>query len=172
MIDVKVAALKIAQLNAQELYESAELIGSFLVAWYLKAKDNNPATANVLVLYADSLFGLGKFQRAAKYYRVALRTNRGPKASSHRTRSRETAHRSSGGVDSSSAKFEVKVRYKIHKCFMKLQDFRAALAVLEKIPVPARTAYTQIAMARLYKNQGVSRSAVRCYKEALLKNPY
>lgn len=89
----------IKNLNDSELYESAELLGSFVVSKSAKSRYSSRAYALYVVAvvlhsnsylemdhhhqsiqktyrYADSLFGLQEFRRSQKYYKMALKSKK------------------------------------------------------------------------------------------------
>jgi len=173
----------IKNLNDSELFESAEILGSFVVSKTGKSKHANRS----YTLYADALFGLCEFRRSQKYYKMALksrkyvvkattstptrlltrrRANSAPMARNTPAKRKKREVSSSEDVES-----EAMLRFKIHKCLKRMNDDRGALAALEKIPSSSRDPKILIAMGKLYEKRGVQRQAIRVYRQALSMNP-
>ncbi|KAK7494010.1 hypothetical protein BaRGS_00014668 [Batillaria attramentaria] len=66
---------------------------------------------------------------------------------------------------------EVDVKYKLYQCHMKLKETGEALLALESISTKQRTAKINLALARLYQQDGRDRSALTSYKEVLREHP-
>merc|ERR1711933_155201 len=61
------------ELLHQGVYESAEIMGNFLLSWMSTTNGLSPAArVQYLLTYAESLVGKGEYVRAVSYYRQAL----------------------------------------------------------------------------------------------------
>ena len=152
---------EIKNLNENELFESAEILGSFIVSKTSKTKHASRAYS----LYGDALYGLSEYRRSQKYYKMALNSRKyiikGQTSSMHTrllTRRRANsapnratpAKRKKTSSSSEETESEASLRFKIHKCLKKINDNRGALAALEKIPSSSRDPKILIAMGKLY----------------------
>ena len=176
---------EIKNLNENELFESAEILGSFIVSKTSKTKHASRAYS----LYGDALYGLSEYRRSQKYYKMALNSRKyiikGQTSSMHtrlltRRRANSAPNRatpakrkktSSSSAIAEETESEASLRFKIHKCLKKVNDNRGALAALEKIPSSSRDPKILIAMGKLYEARGVQRQAIRVYRQALSMNP-
>ncbi|XP_032238300.2 anaphase-promoting complex subunit 7 [Nematostella vectensis] len=154
-------------LHEAGLHSSAQLLASFLLSINEQASThdkqdvNNMANKHQLMVYfADSLFKEEHYRRAVHYYTKALQLR---KAISKN----KTKLSSQSGLAP-----EVDVKYKAYKCHISLKEPKEALAMLEGITQRQRTPKVNIALAKLYRHQGMERSALSCYKEVLRQCPF
>lgn len=66
---------------------------------------------------------------------------------------------------------EVDIKYKIHLCCLALKQRKGAADILQSIPARQRTPKIYMALGNIYKEVGMERSAVTCYKEVLRECP-
>jgi anaphase-promoting complex subunit 7 len=66
---------------------------------------------------------------------------------------------------------DVVIRFKIYRCCIALREVKAAMEMLQSIPARSRTPKINMALANLYKDGGMERSAITCYKEVLRECP-
>ncbi|KAG6428114.1 hypothetical protein SASPL_112363 [Salvia splendens] len=136
------------------------------------------SSAQIMVLFGDSLFRGKEFRRVIQVYRQALQYHKIlPKQSASTTpttRSTLAASNRSSSPNSSntSAINENEVKFKIATCHSSLGDNRAALAEMEGIPSKSRNLEMNLMMAKLYRNSRHTRAAIGCFKECLRNCPY
>jgi anaphase-promoting complex subunit 7 len=63
--------------------------------------------------------------------------------------------------------FYADIKYQIHVCHVNLKQSHQAIVVLQSIPGKLRNAKINMALAKLYQQGGMERSAIACYKEVL-----
>ncbi|EFN88825.1 anaphase-promoting complex subunit 7 [Harpegnathos saltator] len=118
---------------------------------------------HVYVYYADAHFHLGKYRRAETLYKKALQF-------------RKCLLKSKGTgkplLDrQKDLPSDVNVKYQIHLCLVKSKNPQEALQVLQSIPGKQRTAKVNMALAKMFHEQGMERSAITTYKEVLKECP-
>ena len=141
-------------LLAEELWSSAEILGSLLLS--------SSRGEQGLELYGDALFGKGEYKRAQAYYRQAIQ----------RRRVAQGARR--GGYGASSAaedEAEARLKFREARCCVALDEVGAAINTLEAIPAQWRGARAHVTLGRLYKNTGLKRNAIASFEAALAANP-
>lgn len=67
---------------------------------------------------------------------------------------------------------EALIKFRIARCYSKLQQDQAALKMLESITSRYRTSNMILAMAELYSRLGMDRPTISAYREALRSSPY
>ncbi|XP_010931597.1 anaphase-promoting complex subunit 7 isoform X2 [Elaeis guineensis] len=158
------------------LYDSAQLLGCFLVSSAITNIEANPyVKVENLVLQGDALFGEKEFRRALSMYKQALQHCKViPKQTTNYSRSSlSTSSRSSSPNSiNASAINENEVKFKIALCYCALSENRAALLEMEGIPPKARTLRMNLTLGKLYRISRHSRSAIACYKDCLRHSPY
>ena len=172
---------QVSRLCEEGLWESAVILGSFLVSHSLKkslvpgsiptklnssSKHSNHHNSDgascaaegsfaiSLELYANALAGAGELKRASMHYQRALQMckNAAP----------------SQAVDD----LERRVRLKLARNAKRLGDFELALSILQSVRVPLRSAAIWIELGRLLAISGKTRQAGSAFQEALKANPY
>lgn len=118
---------------------------------------------HVYVYYADAYFHLGKYRRAETLYKKALQF-------------RKCLLKSKGSgkplLDGQKdLPSDVNIKYQIHLCLVKSKNPQEALQVLQSIPGKQRTAKVNMALAKMFHEQGMERSAITTYKEVLRECP-
>jgi len=63
--------------------------------------------------------------------------------------------------------FFADIKYQIHVCHVNLKQNHQAIVVLQSIPGKLRNAKINMALAKLYQQGGMERSAITSYKEVL-----
>ncbi|MCO5589393.1 hypothetical protein L7F22_043360 [Adiantum nelumboides] len=160
----------------QNLYDSAELLGCFLMSSINSSTDLSPtARAENLILYGDALYGKREHKRALSMYKQALQQCRvSPKhsSSSGSRNALQIGSRSSASPTNTPLINEHDVKFKIALCHLAVNDARSALSEMEGIPAKARTLRISLTQARLYRITGYERAAIAFYKECLRQCPY
>lgn len=161
----------------QNLFDSAEILGSFLMSATASNNDLAPTTrAENLILFADALYGKKEYRRALNIYKQALqqcRVNPKQGVTSGGRIALPVGNRSlSASPTHASAINEHEVKYKIGLCHLSLHDARAALSEMEGIPSKARTLRINLTLARLYRITGYERAAIAFYKDCLRQCPF
>ena len=141
------------QVLASELFESAEILGTMLLA-VGKTCDADGAetspTGRALQFYGDALYGQNQFRRAQSYYR---------KASHRQSIDRENYE--------SPAVSEV-MKLREAKCCLKAKDLPGALAALEQAE---KTPKIQIEIAKIYLEQNLKKLAIENFESAFRDDP-
>lgn len=145
------------------LYSNVSALGSMILSISDHSSDILSFTARYqsLIYYADSLFHSKEYRKAESVYRKALQL----KKSLAKSRGK-TQPLAQGEVTS-----EMDVKYQIHLCNVNLKQFTQAIAVLESISGKQRTPRINMALAQLYHQNGMERSAITGYKEVLKECP-
>ncbi|KAH7841983.1 hypothetical protein Vadar_000174 [Vaccinium darrowii] len=161
---------QISTLLDQGLYNSAQMLGCFLVSSSTVNADTSPhVKAENLVLLGDALFREREYRRAIHTYKQALQHCKIiPKQSTVARNSLSAPNRSSSpnsfnllGIN------ENEVRFKVASCHCSLNENRAALVEMEGIPSKSRNLQMNLLMGKLYRNSRHIRAAIACYKESL-----
>ncbi|XP_010548928.1 PREDICTED: anaphase-promoting complex subunit 7 [Tarenaya hassleriana] len=164
---------QMATLMEHGLYNSAEMLGCFLVSSStVSAETSAHLKAENLILLGDALFRQREYRRAIHTYKQALHHyTRIPRQNSSSSRSSlslsSRASLSSSGVPSIN---ENEVRFKIASSHFALSETKAAIAEMESIKT--RNLEMNLLMAKLHRNSGYNRGAIAFYKECLRQCPY
>ncbi|XP_011176287.1 anaphase-promoting complex subunit 7 [Solenopsis invicta] len=118
---------------------------------------------HVYVYYADAHFHLGKYRRAETLYKKALQFRK------CLLKSKGTGKPMLDGQKDLPS--DVNIKYQIHLCLVKSKNLQEALQVLQSIPGKQRTAKVNMALAKMFHEQGMERSAITTYKEVLKECP-
>lgn len=159
----------------QGLYDSAEMLGTFLMSLVSANGELSPISrAESMILYGDALYGRKEFRRALNVYRQALQlcraTSKQP-MSSARTPVQSRPSSAASAVHDSKIN-ENEVKFKIGLCHLAVNDTRAALSEMEGIPSKARSLRMNLTLAKLYRITGYDRVATASYRECLRQCPY
>ena len=135
------------------LYESAEAVCCF----GLSSVRSKKRRAALLEIWADSLFAMSQFKRAAIYFQQAFNFEK----------------ESSGPSDFSTVdnKEESRLTFKHAMCFVELKDPNSAIKLLEKIPTQFRNVRINMTMGRIYSDIGLKRHAIGCFRHVLTLLP-
>ncbi|KAF7393315.1 anaphase-promoting complex subunit 7 isoform X1 [Vespula maculifrons] len=118
---------------------------------------------HVYVYYADAHFYLGKYRKAEALYKKALQFRKCLLKSKCTNKPLQD-----GQKDLPS---DIDIKFQIHLCLIKLKNSQEALQVLQSIPGKQRTAKINMALAKMFHEQGMERSAITTYKEVLRECP-
>lgn len=155
---------QIKLLYEQELYTNVARVCSLAITIYDQRSD--PLTAQnkcqISVYYADSLYYLEKYSQAENTYIQALQLKK------NIVKNKNATKLSDHLKDITS---DLEIKYKIHLCYIKLKQVQKALSVLQSIPARSRIVKINMALGHLYRNSGMERSAITCYKEVLRESP-
>ncbi|KAJ7980229.1 anaphase-promoting complex subunit 7 [Quillaja saponaria] len=166
---------QIAILLENGLYNSAQMLGCFLVSSPSVNAETNPhLKAESLVLLGDALFREREYRRAIHGYKQALQHYKMiPKQSATSSRSSLSSNRSSSPNSYNiTAINENEVKFKIASCYCALNENKAALVEMEGIPSKARNLQMNLLLGKLYRNSKHNRAAVAIYKECLRHCPF
>ncbi|CAB4293338.1 unnamed protein product [Prunus armeniaca] len=166
---------QIATLMEHGLYNSAQMLGCFLVSSPAANAEVNPhLKAESLVLLGDSLFREREYRRAIHTYKQALQFCKMiSKTNATSTRSSLSSNRSSSpNFFNISGINENEVKFKIASCHFSLGENGAALSEMDNIPSKVRNLQMNLLMGKLYRYSRQNRSAVSCFKECLRHCPY
>ncbi|XP_054707441.1 anaphase-promoting complex subunit 7-like [Uloborus diversus] len=148
----------------QGLYSNVATLASMI----LTVGENTPEMLTftmkyqTLVYYADSLVSLKEYKKAESLYRKALQLKKSLAKNKGKTQPFPQ-----GEVTS-----EVDVKFKAHQCLVNLKQYPQAIALLETISAKQRTPSVNMALAKLYHQNGMERSAITSYKEVLKECPF
>jgi anaphase-promoting complex subunit 7 len=114
----------------QGLYDSAELLGCFLMCATTANSEILPSVrAENMVLLADALYGKKEYRRALNMYRQALQQCRvSPKQAMGGTRTPVQSRLPAVNLTHFSNINENEVKYKIGLCHLAVHDTRSALS--------------------------------------------
>ncbi|KAF7837857.1 anaphase-promoting complex subunit 7 [Senna tora] len=166
---------QIATLLENGLYDSAQMLGCFLVSSpAVNAETSLHLKAESLALIGDSLFREREYRRAIHNYKQALQYYKMiPKQNTPSSRSPLSSNRSSSPNSYNvTAINENEVKFKIASCHYTLNENKAALVEMEGIPSKARNLPMNLLLAKLYRNSRHNRAAVAIYKECLRHCPF
>ncbi|XP_021818704.1 anaphase-promoting complex subunit 7 [Prunus avium] len=166
---------QIATLMEHGLYNSAQMLGCFLVSSPAANAEVNPhLKAESLVLLGDSLFREREYRRAIHTYKQALQFCKMiSKTNATSTRSSLSSNRSSSpNFFNISGINENEVKFKIASCHFSLGENGTALSEMDNIPSKVRNLQMNLLMGKLYRYSRQNRSAVSCFKECLRHCPY
>lgn len=66
---------------------------------------------------------------------------------------------------------DIDIKYKIYSCCVALKQKKAAADILQTVAARQRTAKINMALGNIYKEVGMERSAITCFKEVLRECP-
>ncbi|KAG5113655.1 hypothetical protein JHK82_036924 [Glycine max] len=164
---------QIATLLEHGLYNSAQMLGCFLVSSPAVNAESAPhLKTESLVLLGDSFFREREYRRAIHTYKQALQCYKMiPKQNMTSSRSSLSSNRSSSPNSCNGSVInENEVKFKIASCHSFLNENKAALVEMEGIPSKARNLPMNLLLGRLYRISRHSRAAVAIYKECLSFN--
>ncbi|XP_076364183.1 anaphase-promoting complex subunit 7 isoform X2 [Tachypleus tridentatus] len=154
---------QIKLLNSQELHSNVNVLASLV----LTMSDQSPEMLlptvkyQILVYYGESLYHTKNYRKAESVLRKALQLKK----------SMSKAKGKSQGLSPVEMTPEIDVKYQIYLCHFQLNQFNEAISILESIPGRQRTARINMALAKLYYQNGMERSAITSYKEVLKECP-
>lgn len=166
---------QIATLLEHGLYNSAQMLGCFLVSSPAANAESAPhLKTESLVLLGDSFFREKEYRRAIHTYKQALQYYKMiPKQNMASSRSSLTSNRSSSPNSCNGSVInENEVKFKIASCHCFLNENKAALVEMEGIPNKARNLPMNLLLGKLYRISRHIRAAVAIYKECIRHCPY
>lgn len=114
------------------------------------------------VNYADSLYNLQNYLEAESAYMQTLQIRKYIVKAKNSIKITDTHKDIVSDID---------LKYKLHICCIKMKQPQNAIDVLQSIAARTRTPKINMALGNLYKEAGLERSAVTCYKEVLRESP-
>ncbi|XP_076548945.1 anaphase-promoting complex subunit 7 isoform X2 [Osmia lignaria lignaria] len=155
---------QIKLLYEQSLYSNVISLANLVLSLSEHNSDLLPIHGkfHIYVYYAHAHFYLGKYKRAEALYKKSLQFRKCLLKSKGSTKPLE------GQKDLLS---DVDIKFQIHLCLMKLKNSQEAFQVLQNIPGKQRTPKINMALAKMFQEQGMERSAVTTYKEVLRECP-
>jgi len=162
------------ELLGEELYASAEIVGSMLLgaaeACDAMGAETSPM-AKALELYGDSLNGLGEFRRAQAYYRKAAQRNRMESSTVLLPEQPHEVESLESSLESSSSKRLYRsssIKLREARCSMRLGDVGAAINAFEA--AEGKTARDYVDLGKLYLEQAMKKPAISAFESALKQN--
>lgn len=122
---------------------------------------NMPCKFQIMVYYADALFHNKDFKKAESMYRKALQLKKSLVKNKGKTQ----------GFPQIDLSSDIDIKYQMYLCHSNLKQYNLAVSVLESIPGKQRTASINMALAKLYQQAGMERSAITGFKEVLKECP-
>ncbi|KAG6795436.1 anaphase-promoting complex subunit 7 isoform X1 [Apis mellifera caucasica] len=155
---------QIKLLYEQSLYSNVISLANLVLSLSEHNSDLLPIYGkfHIYVYYADAHFYLGKYKKAEALYKKALQFRKCLLKSKGATKPLE------GQKDLPT---DVDIKFQIHLCLIKLKNSQEALQVLQSIPGKQRTPKVNMALAKMFQEQGMERSAITTYKEVLRECP-
>lgn len=114
------------------------------------------------VYYAEALYNMQQYLAAENAYSIALQIRK------YIIKSKGTTKIPDGEKGLAS---DIDIKYKVHLCCLKLKQHQKAIEVLHSISARARTPKINMALGNLYRDSGMERPAISCYKEVLRECP-
>lgn len=154
---------QIATLYEQKLDTNVILLAELVISQNEQRPDFPPHIKfQMLVYYANALFNINQFARAENAYSQALQIRK------FISKAKNSPVQVEMAPDMPS---DVEIKYKMHRCYVKLRQLKLAVDILQNIPVKQRTPKINMALGNMYKEAGVERPAVACFKEVLKESP-
>lgn len=148
----------------QQLYSNVVALANLVISLSEHNQDTlcPPAKFETYVFYGDSLFHLGQYRKAEMMYRKALQFKKSLLKSKGTTKLQDNQKELMPDID---------IKYQMHLCHVNLKQNHQAIGVLQSIPGKQRNAKINMALAKLYQQGGMERSAITAYKEVLRECP-
>ncbi|XP_066583882.1 anaphase-promoting complex subunit 7 [Prorops nasuta] len=156
---------QIKLLYDQSLYSNVISLANLVLSLSEHNTELLPAHAkfHVFVYYADSYFYMGKYKKAESLYKKSLQFRK------CLLKTKNTAKPAQDNQKELPS--DIDIKYQIHLCLIKIKNPQEALQVLQSIPGKQRTAKVNMALAKMFQEQGMERSAITTYKEVLRECP-
>ncbi|CAD6216130.1 GSCOCG00004346001-RA-CDS [Cotesia congregata] len=157
---------QIKLLYDQQLYSNVISLANLVLSLSDHNGDLLPPTAKFLIYVhcADSHFHLGEYRKAESLYKKSIQFRK------FLLKSKSTA-KSNNQESYKDLLSDIDIKYQIYVCLMKLKNQLEALQILQSIPGKQRTAKVNMALAKIFHDQGMERSAITTYKEVLRECP-
>ncbi|XP_021945689.1 anaphase-promoting complex subunit 7 isoform X1 [Folsomia candida] len=142
----------------EQLYSSVLSFGSVALNLGERYPENVSETQQVtiLIMCGDSAYFTHDYARAESYYRKALQLYK----SLSKGLPKECIPEDSNDV-----------KYKLYLCLMQCKKPKEALNMLQSIPAKSRAVRTNMALGKLYMQNGMERAAITSFKEVLRECP-
>ncbi|KAF5291187.1 hypothetical protein FQA39_LY14429 [Lamprigera yunnana] len=151
-------------LYEQELYSGMVRLGELAISIFDQKQDASVQYIKfqLYVYYAEALYNTQQYLTAENMYVSALQIRKGI------MKSKSTSKMYEGDKEFFS---DINIKYKIHLCCLKLKRSQKAIEVLQSISARMRTPKINMALGNLYRDSGMERPAVSCFKEVLKECP-
>lgn len=153
---------QISLLYNQELYSDLLKLGELAISAFDQKHDPTLQFGKfqLQVYYAEALYNTQQYQTAESTYTTALQM-------------RKYLLKSKNAKVQEDKEFmtDIDIKYKIHLCCLKLKRPQRAIEVLQSISARNRTPKINMALGNLYRDAGMERPAISCYKEVLKECP-
>ncbi|XP_023312320.1 anaphase-promoting complex subunit 7-like [Anoplophora glabripennis] len=152
-------------LSEQELYSNIVKVCDLA----LTIGEQKPDTFTLLMkfqitlYYADALYSIQQFFQAENLYRQALQMRKNILIKKN-SNNKITENQNEVASD-------VDIKYKIHLCCLALKQKKAAGEILQMVSARLRTPKVNMALGNIFKDLGMERSAIACFKEVLRDCP-
>ncbi|KAJ8920240.1 hypothetical protein NQ315_011901 [Exocentrus adspersus] len=156
---------QIQNLLEQELYSNIVKVSDLA----LTIGEQKPESFTLLIklqitlYYADALYNTQQYFQAENLYRQALQMRK------NIIIKKSTNNKMSDSQNEVAS--DVDIKYKIHLCCLALKQKKAAGEILQMISARLRTPKVNMALGNIYKELGMERSAIACFKEVLRECP-
>lgn len=155
----------IRQLYQAELYEDLIQLFSVVLSLCESNEDSElltqPQRYQCLVYFGNAFYQQGEFRKAVRAFKKSFLLKKAI----------NKAKCKCGATLTQELTSEVDVKYRLYQCHLKLKETSEALQALESISTKQRNAKINLALARLYQQNGRDRSALTSYKEVLREHP-
>nr|XP_018904104.1 PREDICTED: anaphase-promoting complex subunit 7 [Bemisia tabaci] len=155
---------QIKLLYDQQLYSNLVVVADLVLSASNHSNDllSPLAKFQTLVYYGESLFHNDRYRKAENIFREALQLRKSF------MKNKETAKLLEQQKDLFS---DIEIKYQIHLCHVNLRQNDQAINTLQSIPGKQRNPKINMALAKLYQQGGMERSAITAYKEVLRECP-
>lgn len=119
---------------------------------------------HIFLYYADALYQSRHYAQAETLYRQALQMRKTIVSKSKNLQKKVLENQEEVASD-------VDIKYKIHRCCLALNQKNAAADILQTIAARQRTPKIYMALGNIYKDVGMDRLAITCFKEVLRECP-
>ncbi|XP_019773037.1 anaphase-promoting complex subunit 7 isoform X2 [Dendroctonus ponderosae] len=119
---------------------------------------------HISLYYADALYQTRNFTQAENHYRQALQMRKTIVSKTKNVHKKVIENQDEIASD-------VDIKYKIYRCCLALNQKNAAADILQTIAARQRTPKIYMALGNIYKDVGMDRLAITCFKEVLRECP-
>lgn len=152
------------RLRENELHSNVVILADILLSVHDNTKGvNEPEIKlNTMTFYGESAYHLGKYRKSEKMFNNALQYKK------HLMKSKGLSKQIEGQKDILP---DSEIKYKLHLCYVRLNMNEQAISTLQSVAARQRTVKINMALAKLYHQSGMERSAITAYKEVLRECP-
>lgn len=122
-----------------------------------------PMKLQIILYYADALYNTNQYLVAENLYRQALQLKKNIQYKNKNANNKLNENQNDLN--------DAEVKYKIHLCCIALKQKNAAAEILQMISARMRAPKINMALGNLYKDIGMERVAITCFKEVLRECP-